>query len=335
MTTTGTPRRPLVVISADAHIGPLASELRPYVPATHHDELDASYRREEEAKGIQQAATARRVGALTGQVTGPAMEWNGQSLGHHDHDARVADLDRDGVVAEVIFHGSQNDERIPFQRPPTRSDSPTSAEREMEAVGRHAYNEWLADFCALAPERHIGLAQLPMWDLEVSRLEVIWAHEHGLRGVNFPSPSPLLPSFEDSVWEPFFAECAERDMVLNTHVGSTVDLEPRYVGAGAQSIRFVEQNWLGRRALWLLTFTGAFDRHPNLKLVITELPGAWFSSTIREMEATFYNPLTGGPSSNSSSTRPRTTRSATSSWARATSHAKRRALPSRKASSVI
>jgi predicted TIM-barrel fold metal-dependent hydrolase len=201
-------------------------------------------------------------------------------------------MDRDGVAAEVVFHGSQNDEMIPFQRSPFVPGSPTADSRALLAIGRHAYNEWLADFCAASSGRHIGLAQVPMWDIDASTREVIWAHERGLRGVNFPSPSPFLPSFEDPVWEPFFAACAERGMVLTTHVGSTVDLEPRYVGAGAQSIRFVEQNWLGRRAMWLLTFTGAFDRHPDLKLVITELPGAWFASTVREMEATFHNPIT-------------------------------------------
>jgi predicted TIM-barrel fold metal-dependent hydrolase len=288
-------RNPVVVVSADAHVGPLASQLRDYVPKALHDDLDAYYKASAQASAAAEAAMARRVGALTGNVTRPAMDWNRQSAGHHDHGARIADMDRDGVVAEVLFHGSQNGEPIPFQslRAALSGQSLGAEARELEAVGKHAYNEWLADFCAEAPERHIGLCQITIWDLEAATREVVWAHEHGLKGVNFPSPNPSLPSFEDPIWDPFFAVCAERNMVLNTHVGSTVDLEPRYLGPGAQSIRFVEQNWLGRRAMWLLTFTGAFDRHPDLKLVITELPGAWFASTIREMEATFYNPLTG------------------------------------------
>ena len=35
-------------------------------------------------------------------------------------------------------------------------------------VGRHIYNAWLADFVSVEPERHIGLAQLPMWDIDAS-----------------------------------------------------------------------------------------------------------------------------------------------------------------------
>jgi predicted TIM-barrel fold metal-dependent hydrolase len=45
--------------------------------------------------------------------------------------------------------------------------------------------------------------------------------------------------------------------------------------------------------MWLLTFTGVFDRHPGLKLVITEFPGVWFADTVREMGAVYHNPMVG------------------------------------------
>jgi predicted TIM-barrel fold metal-dependent hydrolase len=286
----------VVVVSADAHIGPPIGEMRKFCPARHLEAMDEFAAHSEELSAAVRAAAGRRTGALTHLVTEPAMAWNAQTAGHYDGDARLADMDRDGVAAEVIFHGSQNRELIPFQdsrRLFARPQDLTAADRELEALGRHIYNEWLAEFCASDPARHIGLCQVPMWDIEASIKEVEWAHDHGLRGVNFPSPGPSLPSYEDPAWEPFFAVCAERNMVLNTHVGSTADLEPNYVGAGVQAIRYMEQNWLGRRALWLLTFTGAFDRHPNLKLAITELPGAWWAHTVREMDAAFYNPIAG------------------------------------------
>jgi predicted TIM-barrel fold metal-dependent hydrolase len=286
----------VVVVSADAHVGPLPPQLRPYIPKRLHEDLDAFYRARDERAAAFEASAAERYGSLTSQITGPAMEWNCRTAGHHDQAARLEDMDRDGVVADVIFHGSENDEPIPFQwaLAGLASHAVDPEALKLEAVGKHAYNAWLADFCAEAPDRHIGLCQIPIWDIDASVREVVWAHEHGLKGVNFPSPNPTLPSYEDPAWDPFFETCAERNMVLNTHVGSTVDLEPGYVGGGAQGIRFVEQNWLGRRAMWLLTFTGTFDRHPELKLVITELPGAWFASTIREMEAAFYNPIATG-----------------------------------------
>jgi predicted TIM-barrel fold metal-dependent hydrolase len=286
----------VIVVTADAHVGPPLSDLRAYCPAQYLDAIDEFIARSAEVSASGRETLNRRTGALTHLVTEPAMRWNAQTAGHYDGAARLADMDRDGIAAEIIFHGSQNNELIPWngtQGVFVGPDQLSMEERNLRAVGRHIYNEWLVEFCASDPTRHIGLCQVPMWDIEASIKEVEWAHDHGLRGVNFPSPGPSLPSYEDPVWERFFATCAERNMVLNTHVGSTADLEPNYVGAGAQAIRYMEQNWLGRRALWLLTFTGAFDRHPNLKLAITELPGAWWAQTVREMDAAFYNPIAG------------------------------------------
>ena len=37
-----------------------------------------------------------------------------RTAGHYDAHQRLRDLDHDGTAAEVIFHGSQNGEPIPF-----------------------------------------------------------------------------------------------------------------------------------------------------------------------------------------------------------------------------
>ena len=103
---------------------------------------------------------------------------------------RLADMDRDGVACEVIFHGSTNGEPIPFYDKAsirTALQYPAKTKLAMEGIG--IYNRWLADFCSVEPARHVGLCHLPMWDIEASIAEVIWAHDHGLKGVNFPAPS--------------------------------------------------------------------------------------------------------------------------------------------------
>ena len=38
-------------------------------------------------------------------------------------------------------------------------------------------------------------------------------------------------------------------------------------------------NFVSKRAIWWMIFAGVFERHPGLKLVITETPGSWFKST--------------------------------------------------------
>src|SRR5213075_2619409 len=69
------------------------------------------------------------------------------------------------------------------------ADRQYDVDYEQAQIGRHIYNRWLADFCSVEPERHVGLAHLPMWDIDAAIEELEWAHAHGLKGVNFPSES--------------------------------------------------------------------------------------------------------------------------------------------------
>src|SRR5258708_12132658 len=91
------------------------------------------------------------------------------------------------------------------------------------AVVERMYNQWLADQCWVEPERHAGLASLPMWDIQAALRELEWAHGAGLKGVNFPAPKLGIKPYDELDWEPFWAACAERGMVLSTHGGSHID----------------------------------------------------------------------------------------------------------------
>jgi len=76
-----------------------------------------------------------------------------------------------------------NLEPIPFVPSPLgKPKAPT--DRELLGVGQRIYNRWLADFVAQAPHRHIGLAYLPLWDLDDAIAELQWAQAADLRGVN-------------------------------------------------------------------------------------------------------------------------------------------------------
>ncbi|MFN8027821.1 MAG: hypothetical protein U0W40_16120 [Acidimicrobiia bacterium] len=101
------PDAPLVVVSADCHIGRgLVDDLRPYCPSGLLDEFDAFAAHVEELR-------ARIYGKVEGRSTA-GLTRNRRTDGHFDMDARRADLDHEGVAAEIIFHGSQNEEPLPW-----------------------------------------------------------------------------------------------------------------------------------------------------------------------------------------------------------------------------
>ncbi len=164
---------------------------------------------------------------------------------------------------------------------------PKTREAELRAVGLHICNQWLADACSVEPERSVGLAQLPLWDLERSVAEAEWARGAGLGGINFPAPRHDLPIFDSLVWEDFWSVCAANDLPIVTHAGGGLDT--RIIGGfGSYLLLNVEAStWSSRAGINFLTLGGVFSRHPNLKLVLTEQPGDWWLYTLRELDSVY------------------------------------------------
>src|SRR5712691_9011977 len=77
--------------------------------------------------------------------------------GGHDPDARIADMDRDGIDAAVVYPSTGM-----FFGPL----DPIDALRDVEFVTdcQRAYNEWVASYCAAHPTRLFGIAAVPLQD---------------------------------------------------------------------------------------------------------------------------------------------------------------------------
>jgi predicted TIM-barrel fold metal-dependent hydrolase len=262
---------PLVVVSCDSHVGPLLrDQLRDYCPQAYLEHFDAFVGREQ----------ARAARMLDGRQNHPNID----RPGHHDPRARLADMDSDGVAAELIWHFSQNGENLPWiglGLGTVRGD-----QLELGAVAYDIYNRWLADFCATDPERLLGLVYLPTWDIDASIRTLEWAAGRGLRCVNFPAPSrPGVKEYNHLDWDPFWSACTDLGFTLSTHSGGG----PLFDFSGGPGmfpiISYEGGGIMSRRAVWILTFGEVFERHPGLKLVITEQIEGWYLPTMRELDS--------------------------------------------------
>ena len=279
---------PVVVVSCDSHAGPLLEEqLRPYCPAAHLDEFDrftAAHRAHGEATRMRLNS---RLTNDDDELARFAHEHpNTRIAGHHDMAARLADMDRDGVAAEVIYHFSQNGEPLPFVADPGGGLSAIPAGGfELGAVGYRIYDEWLADFVSEQPERHVGLAYLPTWDIDAAVAELRWAADAGLRGVNLPPPSrPGHREYNHPDWEPFWSAVEDLGLTLHTHSSGAAPFD-YFGGPGGQDLLVYEcGGWMARRAIWWLVYGRVFERHPGLRLVITEQYEGWWTSTLEELD---------------------------------------------------
>src|SRR3954469_8300777 len=256
-----------LVISADCHGGGNITDYRPYLPKKWHDDFDA---------------WASSYEIPYDDMTGPDGERN------WDSKRRLTELEADGIVAEVIFPNTVP----PFFPKASLGDQPpaqTAGDLDARWAGLQAHNRWMADFCADAPGRRAGVAQIMLHDVDAAVAEVRWAKEAGLTGgVLLPGapPGSNLPPLYDPVYEPLWSVCEELEVPVNHHRGSAVPVlgdEPI-----ANVIFILEVTWWAHRALWHLIFSGVMDRHPDLQFVFTEQGTAWIPETLRTLDHFFH-----------------------------------------------
>ncbi len=283
---------PVMLVSSDSHVGPrLVEDLRSYCPKKYLREYDEFAASEAADPDIGLEAFLE---TFSDEYRNGCRR-NRKTAGHYDPHACLRDMDRDGVAGSVIFHNSLNGQPFPFDLVNAFGNAaPSAEERQLVGVGRTIYNRWLSDFCSVERERNVGLAQLPFWDIDAATNELEWAAEHGLRGVNFPAPGVfgnLQP--DDPSFDRFFTAAAALDMTLATHIGSTAPTEHPYQGIPTLDHRMFLQmdstEW-GIRVVYALVFFRVFERHPNLKLVVTEVPGVIWDQMTLKMDSIFYSP---------------------------------------------
>ena len=97
-----------------------------------------------------------------------------------DPKLRIKDQDLDGVQAEVIYGVLGASMRL----------NDNEAATELLRI----YNEWLADFCAAAPDRFAGLASIPSHDVDAAVAEIQNVAERGvLKGIEVANTHDLAP----------------------------------------------------------------------------------------------------------------------------------------------
>jgi predicted TIM-barrel fold metal-dependent hydrolase len=282
-----------LLISIDSHVGPsVAQHLRPYCEAKYLALFDEDIQRNrahialnegrnldsEDPLGAKNqggqtvAATAGRSGDYS-QAMLDRWDAARHVAGLQDPYARLKDMDEQGVAADIIFAGGQNDELLPFD---------TSEDPELQAVGAEIFNRWMVDFCSADPVRLHGVAQLSMHDIPAAIRSVEKAKEQGLSSINFPAPRRGLLPYSEDAYEPFWAACEALDMPLNTHGGGGD--RGYWTGRGARYSARAEGQFMARRALWGLIFSGAFERHPGLKFVLTEQMSGWVPQTLAQLD---------------------------------------------------
>jgi predicted TIM-barrel fold metal-dependent hydrolase len=272
-----------LLISADGHAGPPAARYRDHLDPAYRERFDA-HQAELEALRELTNTTDRDFSTRF-----QAQSGDGGLLAAYDSATRVERLDGEGVAAEVLFPDADVLGTGRVAASPFGSGLASGRDNEPELVmaGARAHNRWLAEFCAEEPQRRVGVAVVPITvDVDLAVAEIAAAHDRGLKGVMIPTRWFDAPAYHDPVYEPVWAAVAERSMVLHTHSGAgPADYD---VGPGFIAIYATEAYWWAARPLWVLLWSGVFERHPTLQYSIAENGAWWVPDLIRKMDEKYH-----------------------------------------------
>jgi predicted TIM-barrel fold metal-dependent hydrolase len=115
---------------------------------------------------------------------------------------------------------------------------------------------------------------------------VEWAAAAGLKGINLPAPRADFRPYNEAVWEPLWAACESVALPLTTHNGGG-DLTV-YRGVEGPALGSIETSFFARRHTWVMILGGVFERHPRLKLVLTEQWAEWIPEMLADMDSVYF-----------------------------------------------
>jgi predicted TIM-barrel fold metal-dependent hydrolase len=187
--------------------------------------------------------------------------------GGNDPARRLEDLDTEGIWAEVCYP-SLGIWAFNLRTP------------EVMREGARALNDWALAFQSHSP-RFVCTAAIPLLDIDDAVAEIRRSASDGFRCGFLPTLPPFgRPDWHDEEWDPMWAAFAETGMVIGFHIGTepkipTERIGVSYHGRGGAVLNYVETTYGGQRAVTKLIASGALDRHPELRVLVSEGGATW------------------------------------------------------------
>ena len=185
-------------------------------------------------------------------------------LSAYDPDARVAAMEQDGLVGEVLY--------------PTLGSSMFGIEdHDLLWAFLGAFNSWFGEFCGAHPDRLKGIGMLVLDDGhgDVAIEQVARCRELGLSGIMLPLDADdaqrlLKPEF-DRFW------ATAQDLEVPVHFHSSTKRSGKLISSNSV-VDFVLEPTVMERQLCGLIFGGLFDRYPRLQVVSAENDASWIGN---------------------------------------------------------
>jgi predicted TIM-barrel fold metal-dependent hydrolase len=210
------------------------------------------------------------------------VRWTGVTFaaanqGNFRAEPRLAEMDADGVDAEVLFGSARMMSHF-FSDP----------DPEFHLAGVRAFNDWLAEeFVQKAPDRLIGLTAMPaLGDVRACIAEMERGIKLGMRGVwlnTMPSAGPTIRPEDDPFWDA--AQALEMPVHFHVRVMRQIQ-RPKPKGVRGDDLTGLANVGAASMITDLpeIISSGVHDRFPRLTWVQVEAGAGWIPYILEQLD---------------------------------------------------
>lgn len=197
--------------------------------------------------------------------------------GGHDPLARIKEMEIDGLSAEVLY-------------PTLGLELFGLDDAGLQEACFKVYNDWLIEYCRVAPQRLIGVAAISVYDIDHAIEELHRCNKAGLKGaIIWQAPHEKLP-FHSVHYNRFWEAAQELDMPVSLHIltgHSYHKNKERRKGVehyrGSVNLKLLDVT----NALFEFIFYGILERYPKLKIVTVENEIGWLPFVVQQWDYYF------------------------------------------------
>jgi predicted TIM-barrel fold metal-dependent hydrolase len=186
--------------------------------------------------------------------------------GGWDPTARLAEQDRDGVAAEILY-------------PTVGMVLCNHRDFDYKKACFDAYNRWIAAYCEACPARLLGVGQTAMRSPAEGVLDLEAIAALGLRGVMMPGV-PAVEDYDSPVYDAFWEAAIGLGLPLSFHILTTRSERPR--GPAMNGFLTIVRGC--QDIMGTLVLGGVFERHPDLRVVCVEADAGWVPHYMYRMD---------------------------------------------------
>ena len=270
------------LFSVDDHICEPADAWSSRVPARFKDRAPHIVREGKQELWVYEDVRNPTTG-LNAVAGKPMDEWETDPInfedmipGCYDPAERAKDLAREGIMSSVAFPTLPRFGGALF---------PSFKDKELADVCVQGWNNFMFDWCSVAPRMFVPMSLIQLWDVDLAVKETKRCLDLGVRAVCIPEEVSVLglPSYFSGYYDPFFALCQEADLPICMHIGSS-GWQP-FTPAEAPKTLSIAISFVATQTHAVgMMYGNVCRKFPDLKIVYSEGGIGWVPAAVERAD---------------------------------------------------